>query len=124
MADTIIETKRLTKVYGMGSIAVHALDGVDVLVKAGEFVAVMGPSGSGKSTLVSLLPRFYEPQAGRILIDGVDIKDYKLSDLRNAVGIIFQDYQKLYFYPGRSLGFQRYDTVITVDKRPIPWSIL
>jgi subfamily B ATP-binding cassette protein MsbA len=68
-----------------------ALTDVDLTVRAGEMVAIVGSSGSGKTTLVNLLPRFYEPTAGRILIDGVDIQSYTLASLRAQIGIVSQD---------------------------------
>ncbi|MFN7116935.1 MAG: ABC transporter ATP-binding protein [Saprospiraceae bacterium] len=61
-------------------------------LKAGEKLALVGENGAGKTTLVKLLARLYEPSEGRILIDGVDIRDYNLDSLRNNIGIIFQDY--------------------------------
>ncbi len=67
------------------------LRGIDVSVAAGETVALVGRSGSGKSSLVSLLPRFYEPTAGSIRVDGVDIRDVKLRDLRRQVALVSQD---------------------------------
>ncbi len=67
------------------------LDGISLEVPAGQRVALVGPSGSGKTTLVSLLPRLYDPTEGRILIDGVDIRDYRLRSLRCAIGIVQQD---------------------------------
>lgn len=67
------------------------LQGVDMAVRSGERVAIVGPSGAGKSTLVKLLPRFIEPESGRILIDGVDAADYPLPSLRAAIGIAFQE---------------------------------
>ena len=57
----------------------------------GEIIALVGPSGAGKTTLVNLLPRFYEPQTGKILIDGIDIKDVTLTSLRHQIGIVPQD---------------------------------
>jgi subfamily B ATP-binding cassette protein MsbA len=63
------------------------LDNVSFEVKKGEIVAFVGPSGSGKTTLVDLIPRFFDPTAGRIVIDGVDIKNISLSDLRRLMGI-------------------------------------
>ncbi len=57
----------------------------------GELVALVGPSGAGKTTLVSLLPRFYEPQAGRVLIDGVDVSTVRLADLREQIAIVLQE---------------------------------
>jgi ATP-binding cassette, subfamily B, bacterial MsbA len=71
--------------------AVPALIDIDLTIRAGEMVAVVGSSGSGKTTLANLLPRFYEPTAGRILIDGVDIQSYTLSSLRAQIGIVSQD---------------------------------
>ncbi|MET0287700.1 MAG: ABC transporter ATP-binding protein [Polyangiales bacterium] len=60
-------------------------------VKAGERVAIVGPTGHGKSTLVQLLTRFYEPQQGRVMLDGVDIRELAQRDLRRAVGVVLQD---------------------------------
>jgi len=60
-------------------------------IKPGERVAIVGPTGSGKSTLIKLIPRFYDPQEGRILIDGVDIRNVKIKSLRRHVGIVHQD---------------------------------
>jgi len=60
-------------------------------VKPGEKVAIVGPTGSGKSTLIKLIPRFYDPTSGRILIDGVDVKNVKVKSLRRNIGIVHQD---------------------------------
>jgi ATP-binding cassette, subfamily B, bacterial len=67
------------------------LAGIDLSVRAGETVAFVGPSGAGKTTLVSLLPRFYEVDAGRITVDGLDIREVTLASLRRQIGIVQQD---------------------------------
>ncbi len=67
------------------------LNAIDLSVRAGETVAFVGPSGAGKTTICSLLPRFYEPTGGRILIDGTDIRDMTLASLRGQIGIVQQD---------------------------------
>jgi ATP-binding cassette, subfamily B, bacterial MsbA len=67
------------------------LVGIEFAAKKGEVVALVGPSGAGKSTLVDLIPRFYEPTAGRILIDGVDSRELQLTSLRSLTGIVSQD---------------------------------
>jgi subfamily B ATP-binding cassette protein MsbA len=64
---------------------------VSLSVPAGATIAIVGRSGSGKSTLVSLLPRFYDPTAGSLLIDGVDIRDYRLHDLRRQISLVSQE---------------------------------
>ena len=74
--------------YGDGRTV---LDGIDLAITAGETVAFVGPSGAGKTTLCSLLPRFYEPSAGRITIDGQDIRGMTLASLRAQIGIVQQD---------------------------------
>lgn len=69
----------------------HVLSGINLDVKPGETVALVGPSGAGKTTLCSLIPRFYEIQAGEILIDGQNIQDVTLDSLRSNIGIVQQD---------------------------------
>ncbi|HEY8483393.1 MAG TPA: ABC transporter ATP-binding protein [Longimicrobiales bacterium] len=64
---------------------------IDLELRPGEVVALVGPSGAGKSTLASLLPRFYDPTAGRITLDGVDLRDLRLSDLRALIGMVTQE---------------------------------
>ena len=67
------------------------LDGVNLEINAGEVVLVVGENGSGKSTLVNLLPRFYDPDKGNIFINEVDIRDIRLKDLRNHIGVVSQE---------------------------------
>ncbi|HHQ40858.1 MAG TPA: lipid A export permease/ATP-binding protein MsbA [Chromatiales bacterium] len=67
------------------------LDGIDLEARPGEVVALVGRSGAGKSTLVSLLPRFYDPTAGAVLLDGVDVREYRLRDLREQIALVEQD---------------------------------
>ena len=67
------------------------LNGVNLTVRAGHNVAIVGPNGSGKTTLANLLPRFYDPDRGQILIDGRDIRDVTLSSLRNQIGMVTQN---------------------------------
>ncbi len=69
----------------------QVLHDVTIRIRAGEIVALVGPSGAGKSTLVNLLPRFFDPDGGRVAIDGLDIRDLKLKSLRALIGIVTQD---------------------------------
>ncbi len=68
-----------------------ALDKVSFAIKPGELVAIAGATGSGKSVLMSLIPRFYDPVAGRVLLDGRDLRDLPLEELRHSVGLVFQE---------------------------------
>jgi ABC-type multidrug transport system fused ATPase/permease subunit len=69
----------------------QVLNGLDLTIPVGTYVAIVGPSGSGKSTIVNLLLRFWDPDEGRILIDGQDLRDISLASLRAQIGIVFQD---------------------------------
>jgi ATP-binding cassette, subfamily B, bacterial MsbA len=84
--DTI-EFENVSFSYGEEPI----LRGVNLKVKAGQVLAIVGPTGAGKSTLVGLVPRFYDVTEGRVLINGIDVKEYNLSALRKACGIVTQD---------------------------------
>ena len=90
----IVETEALSKVYGEGEAKVCALDGVDLTVEPGEFVAVMGPSGCGKSTLLNMIGGLDRPSSGHVRIDGADLTeltDDKLTELRRRrIGFVFQ----------------------------------
>ncbi|MCI0396303.1 MAG: ABC transporter ATP-binding protein [Chloroflexi bacterium] len=95
----MIQTYNLRKVYGMGDVQVTALDGVDVRINAGEFVAVMGPSGSGKSTLMNILGCLDRPTGGQYMLDGEDVSGLdkvQLAAIRNRqIGFIFQSFNLL-----------------------------
>ncbi len=83
-----IRYERVSFGYGEGK---SVLTDLSLTIRAGETVAFVGPSGAGKTTICSLLPRFYEPTAGRITIDGTDIRDFTLASLRSHIGIVQQD---------------------------------
>jgi ATP-binding cassette subfamily B protein len=78
--------------FGYGASGGPAvLDGFDLTVAAGESVALVGATGSGKSTVAKLVPRFYDVDRGRILIDGVDVRDVRVREIRQAVGLVFEE---------------------------------
>lgn len=83
-----IEFRNVSFEYKQG---VPVLRNVNLNVKKGETIALVGNSGGGKSTFISLLPRFYDVSSGNILIDGIDIRDYTLKSLRNNISVVFQD---------------------------------
>ncbi len=93
---TILQTKDLKKYYGTGDIMVKALDGVNLSIEQGEFVAVVGTSGSGKSTLLHMLGGLDRPTSGTVTVDGKDIFDLKDEALtifrRRKIGFVFQAY--------------------------------
>ncbi|MHB1481051.1 MAG: ABC transporter ATP-binding protein [Bellilinea sp.] len=99
MSTQLIEVRNLTKVYGSGEVAVHALDGVNLSIPRGEFAAIMGPSGSGKSTLMNILGCLDRPTAGEYILDGRDVSKLgknELADVRNQkLGFIFQSFNLL-----------------------------
>lgn len=92
----ILSTNNLKKIYGKGESEVRALDGVDISVEKGEFVAVVGTSGSGKSTLLHMLGGLDRPTEGKVHVDGKDIfalKDEELTIFRRRkIGFVFQNY--------------------------------
>ena len=92
----ILETKDLRKIYGSGDTEVRALDGVNLSVDSGEFVAIVGTSGSGKSTLLHMLGGLDRPTSGSVIVDGKDIfslKDEALTIFRRRkIGFVFQSY--------------------------------
>ena len=93
---TILQTKDLKKYYGSGDTQVKALDGVDLSIQQGEFVAIVGTSGSGKSTLLHMLGGLDRPTSGAVLVDGKDIFSLKDEELtifrRRKIGFVFQSY--------------------------------
>jgi putative ABC transport system ATP-binding protein len=93
---TVLDVRRVAKVYGQGEAAVHALRGVSLSVEQGDYVAIMGSSGSGKSTLMNILGCLDVPSSGQYLLDGVDVSrlnDRQLALVRNRrIGFIFQSF--------------------------------
>jgi ATP-binding cassette subfamily B protein len=82
----------------------NALEDISLQILPGRSLAVVGENGSGKTTLIKLLTRLYEPTAGRILLDGLDLKDWDVGVLRQRIGVIFQDFGRYQFKVGENIG--------------------
>jgi putative ABC transport system ATP-binding protein len=97
--DVVIETRNLSKIYGVGDTRVAAIEGISIRIRRGEFIAVMGPSGSGKSTLMYILGCLAQPTSGEYLLDGENahhLDRWALADIRSRkIGFIFQSYNLL-----------------------------
>lgn len=91
-----VQLEGITKVYKMGEVEIHAVDGIDFSIKKGEFVVIVGPSGAGKTTVLNILGGMDTATSGRIIVDGEDITGYNERQLtgyrRNDIGFVFQFY--------------------------------
>ena len=85
-----VEFKNVSFKYSATGTGDDVLHGIDLTVEPGQFVAVVGGTGTGKSTLVNLIPRFYDVTQGQVLVDGLDVRDYPLEELRNRIGMVLQ----------------------------------
>ncbi len=94
--NIVVETRELTKYYGSSSNRIIGVNNINISIRKGEFVSIVGPSGSGKSTLLNLIGALTRPTKGKVFIDNIDIfrlDDTKLSKVRNKkIGFIFQSY--------------------------------
>jgi macrolide transport system ATP-binding/permease protein len=99
MADIVIEVSDLTRIYRLGDVELHALNGVNLVIERGEFVAIMGSSGSGKSTLMNLLGCLDRPSSGQYIFEGVDVSglaEPELARIRSErIGFVFQNFNLL-----------------------------
>ncbi len=95
----MIELRDVNKIYRLGAVEVPALRGIDLSIRSGEFMAIMGPSGSGKSTLMNILGCLDQPTTGTYTLDGIPVgraSDNQLADVRNKkIGFVFQSYNLL-----------------------------
>ena len=90
---SVVETINLRKTYMLGKVPVNALQGVNLKVEKGDFIAILGPSGSGKSTLLNMIGALDKPTEGKVFIEGIDVStlnDNELADLRRRIGFVFQ----------------------------------
>jgi len=95
-AENIVRTKEVRKIYQMGKVLLEALKGIDLTIRRGEYISIMGPSGSGKSTLFNMIGGLDQPSEGKVYIDEVDVAQldaYELAWLRcRKIGYIFQTF--------------------------------
>jgi putative ABC transport system ATP-binding protein len=103
--EPVIQVHDLVKVYSLGEVEVHALQGISLSIERGEFVAIMGPSGSGKTTLLNVIGCIDKPTKGKVLLDGVDATALPENQLykirRDKMGFIFQTFNLLPYLNAR-----------------------
>lgn len=96
MQDAYVKLEHVTKIYRMGEVEIHAVDGIDFEVQKGEFVVIVGPSGAGKTTVLNILGGMDSASSGKVLVDGKDIAKYSQKKLtgyrRDDIGFVFQFY--------------------------------
>ncbi len=96
MPEAFVKLENVTKIYHMGEVDIHAVDGIDFEIKKGEFVVIVGPSGAGKTTVLNILGGMDTASSGSVIVDGSDIARYSQKKLtsyrRNDIGFVFQFY--------------------------------
>lgn len=94
--EDFVKLENVTKIYKMGEVEIHAVDGIDFAINKGEFVIIVGPSGAGKTTVLNILGGMDTATTGHLLVDGVDITKYNTKQLtgyrRDDIGFVFQFY--------------------------------
>jgi ATP-binding cassette subfamily B protein len=93
-----------------------ALHDINLTMRAGEKIALVGPNGAGKTTLIKLLTRLYDPTEGTILIDGIDIRELDPVDLRQRIGVIFQDFVRYHLPASENIGFGQIEALDNMDQ--------
>lgn len=96
MSEAFVKLEHVTKIYRMGEVEIHAVDGIDFEIMRGEFVVIVGPSGAGKTTVLNILGGMDAASSGRVIVDGNDIAKYSQKKLtgyrREEIGFVFQFY--------------------------------
>ncbi len=115
---TIIEFKNIVKTYGVGDAKTHALNGVNLSIKEGEFVAIMGASGSGKSTSMNMIGCLDKPTSGEYLFNGINVENLNRNQMallrRNFLGFVFQSFNLL----GRTSALENVELPLVYRKIP------
>ena len=115
---TIIEFKNIVKTYGVGDTKTYALNGVNLSIKEGEFVAIMGASGSGKSTAMNMIGCLDKPSSGEYLFNGINVADLNRNQMallrRNFLGFVFQSFNLL----GRTSALENVELPLVYRKIP------
>ncbi len=101
-----VEFRNVTFAYGAGE---NALDGIDLTIAAGEKIGILGRTGAGKSSLAYLIPRFYEPASGSVLVDGADVRDISVASLRERISLVLQESILMSGTVRENIGFARPD---------------
>ena len=117
-SEVLIEFKNIKKIYGKGANETFALNGVDLKIHKGEFVAIMGASGSGKSTSMNIIGCLDKPSSGEYLFDGVNVENLNLNQMailrRNYIGFVFQGFNLL----GRTSALENVELPLVYRKVP------